>query len=231
MVKTWVFHIQAAVVLSLITIAVMGCGVENKEELKEEAIILHEEKESVSSNTVNEFSDLSQELIEQARDPNKLTQEELANMSVDELRAMIHVYAPNYRSSFQIDPDKVMEEKDWESLRHLINYSLFGTLWFESQEVDFEEVQWGEINLSKELSILQANESHFLAKDLDPLIEEFSNATDQEFIAKLEQLFLEAGMEEDLLSSLPKEELTEFRLELIEALQAITTVSGNSVSD
>lgn len=133
-----------AAMLVFASIAVIGCGTKNEQALETDI----EVEQSVSENSLeveeeNEFSDLSQELIDNVpkeEDYESFTQKDLFSMSKDEFRAFIYVYCPNYRDVFNISKDKVMEDTDWESLRSLVSYQFFGSLWDVSNVKDNYEL-------------------------------------------------------------------------------------------
>lgn len=75
----------------------------------------------------------TQEIIEVSlstniKSPLDMTKDELKALSPTEIKEMIEVYLPNYRTVYGIEPDFVMQDNDWMNLRDMIIYQLYGEI-------------------------------------------------------------------------------------------------------
>lgn len=229
------FRNLTAVVVLVTAIAVTGCGTKDEEtkktQIKEEtssSAVL--ERNTVSGNTSetyvfdpeHEFDDLTEEMLNSVPEVEDLTQDELFKMSVDEFRAFISVRSPDYRNVYGVG-DKEMTDEDWESLRCLISYRLFGELWpstyVETEAQDGEEESVSENSLFYEENEYYLDEEEVTDEEIDEIKEYLETLSDEDFISIIEGIYQENYGEPLGLSDFTEEELLEFRNEISVGLQ------------
>lgn len=138
-----------------------------------------------------EFADIPVEVYDTIPLIDDITQEELFAMDIQQIRAFVSVYEPNYRSVYIITEDKVMEDEDWEAVRTLLSYQLYGTIHnatAEGEEIDFEEMA----ESIKE----DFQDSSFSDEDIAELEDQLAyieSLSDEEFAVYMNDLFAEAG--------------------------------------
>lgn len=232
MVNTKVFRSLTAVVVLITAIAVTGCGTRNEKikdaQIKEEAspsAVL--DRGTISENSTeeyvfdpeHEFDDLTEEMLDVVPEVEDLTQDELFEMSVDEFRAFISVRSPDYRTVYGVG-DKEMTDEDWESLRCLISYRLFGELWpatyVETEIQDGEEESVSENSLSYEENLY---EEEVTDEEIDEIREYLETLSDDDFISIIEGVYQENYGEPLGLADFTEEEFLQFRNEIMAGLQ------------
>lgn len=221
---------KAAVVMMLLTIAVVGCGKEEGIEKKEmtsttefeEAVEELSVVEEVEENLIDsEFGDIPQEILDSVIDIEEITEEHLRDMTIDEFKAFIKKYSPNYRTVYNIPSDKVMEDKDWETLKMLVNYNLFGKLWLKEESVSENSVSNNsiekEIDKEKELffEAVEWKESGLTIEDIEEMILLVNDTDVEELKETLLGIFIENDYEEEELSEMDKEKLEELKENLL----------------
>ena len=112
-------------------LSLSGCGKSELANTYEESVsdnqVVQEVQESVQDESIpSEFAELSKEILENVPPLEDVTQEQLYDMSLDEFKALIYTYCPNYREVYQINGD--MTDELWESLRYVVSYQLYGTV-------------------------------------------------------------------------------------------------------
>lgn len=236
MLNVKAFHTVAAVVVLCTAIAVSGCGTKENDQVKEENMEVIEETavldrtlkngNSVSGNEIksdpeHEFDDLTEEQINAAPDVDSITEDQLANMTTDEFRAFIAKNSPDYRNNFAITEDKIMEDSDWLSLRYLVNYQLFGHLWFQIDDEQEEssqmtEEEQAELILEEQTDVSDVSKEEF--EEIEALV---GGLTDEEFISFLNEIYEESGYEPLELESLSEEELKQFRNDIMDGIEEL----------
>lgn len=218
--------ITAMVVISA-AIAVSGCGDQRSKEINTTDIlntvddsgnlnVLNKEKASKSkansatTDTGDEFADLSEELLNSVPDIEKMSQDDLFAMSIDEFRAFIATYSPKYRAVYKIKNDTVMTDEDWESLRHLVSYNMFGSLWYRPP-VSVSD------NTMTEAVYEITEEDTEMIEELDEVIEQITYSSTEEFIGFL-AILLEDEDTADDLTDLTDEEITLLKEEILAVL-------------
>lgn len=238
------FHNFAAVAILILLTAVIGCGknIENQTEsttsTKNEEYSTEVLDRTVKENSENgsiaeapestfdpahEFDDISGELLSAVPDLDSLTKKQLEEMTMDEFRAFIKIHCPNYRTVFGIYSDREMTESDWDSLKHLVNYNLFGSLWFdvEAEEKDNSLTEEEQMAILEEAKL----EAYGITKeDIDVIILEIDNFTNEDLVAFFEEVFKEQGYDTSVLLSLTEEEIEEFKVNLKTELEKMKDI-------
>lgn len=236
--------------VALIAIAVSGCGINNVEEqslnnesdtsgVEEQSvkfnsadefeayidgnISMTDSSEEVTFNPENEFLDLSEELMESVPDIDTITEEEFAAMDTDQFRAFIATYSPEFRSVYGIESDKIMTDEDWLSLKHLVNYRLFGTLWFDLPNEEFEESVLTEEEQISAIEQAKLEVYDVTNEDIDNIITLINESSYEDLILLIKEIFSEQGYNTDGLDSMNADEILVFREQLIEALNKLKT--------
>ena len=235
MLNAKTFHTVAAMVVLSTVIAVSGCGTKKEIQVKEENNFVEEtavldrtlkNKNSVSGNNLvsdpeHEFDDLTEEQINAAPDVDSITESQLANMTTDEFRAFIAKNSPNYRENFVIAEDKIMEDSDWLSLRYLVNYQLFGHLWFQIEEESEDSSQMSEEEQAELVLKEQTDVSDISKEEFEEIATLVNSLTDEEFISFLNEIYEESGYESLGLEYLTKEELKQFRSDIMSGIEEL----------
>ena len=79
--------------------------------------------EKIDNNRNDEFADLD---LTNCPDPYHMSKEEFDNLSISDIRKIAAVYITNYRQTYKIDSNKEMTDSDWESIKSIMRYQLFG---------------------------------------------------------------------------------------------------------
>lgn len=85
-------------------------------------------KEKTDS-TQQDFAGLTEEQLAAVPDIESMTKEDMFAMDIDAFRAFMAVYSPDFRKYYNISDETVMTDEQWETLRHLVSYNLFGEIW------------------------------------------------------------------------------------------------------
>lgn len=83
--------------------------------------------ENNTENQAAQYDDLASLDISDAPDIEKITREEFKNLSTLEIKKIIKKYVTDYKKTYNIHPDYVMTDEDWDNLRPIMEYQLFGT--------------------------------------------------------------------------------------------------------
>lgn len=205
-------HISCAIAVISMTAIVAGCGDksigEENLEVSDPTIV------SASNNTLDiigdesdfkqrfgmeyseiaeEFSDIPIEVYNTIPHIDNITQDELFNMDLQQIRAFISVFEPNYRDVYIITEEKVMEEEDWEMVRLLLSYQLYGTIRNPSEngeEVNLEEFSY---SVKEEFQESTAELGEEDVADLKAELEYIRSLSIDEFSAYMNEIFAEAG--------------------------------------
>lgn len=111
----------------LCTFLLIGCSKNTKTDIVKTDI----ENKSVSTNQIekidnnknDEFADLD---LTNCPDPYHMSKEEFDNLSISDIRKIAAVYITDYRQTYKIDSNKKMTDSDWESIKSIMRYQLFG---------------------------------------------------------------------------------------------------------
>lgn len=221
---------KMAVLCALLTCSVLcACGKESDSEANMEQGV-----EVVGGNEIDlgEFADITQEELDSAIDAEDITREVFESMPLDEFRVVVAKNFPNYREIYQIKEDKVMTADDWQSVKYLMSYQLYGEFIYpEEEEVENEETEETEeseeaiesFDVEKEILDYFNNESQEENEEdeIDPeeetkkIIEELSLMSDDDFYAYVLYSMIENGIDVTEVTITP-EELDEIRKQVIE---------------
>lgn len=180
------------------------------------------------SNIPSEFADIDRSTYENLPTLSTVTIEELYSLSIDEFRAFVSLYAPDYRNLYAIDSTKEMKEKDWNNLRSLIGYELFGSI--RNPNVSGNDLGYDE-TLFSDNALLNAqdyasgddNKKEYI-DDLCTQLELIKKMDNDEFSSYMNTVFLEAGytMEDGSsvdFSMLSENEIEEMKSEIISFIE------------
>lgn len=151
-----------------------------------------------------EFADIEKEVYDSVPTINSITIEQLFDLSIDQLRAFVSLYAPDYRALYQIDSDLVMEEEHWNTLRSIISYQLFGTI--RNPNKTFGEYEEDTIQNLQENALIRAQDYASGEENLDnetfisQLEEEkqsILNMDRESFVSYINDLFVQTGYTND----------------------------------
>lgn len=206
-------HIPCAIAVISMAAIVAGCGsktVGEGENLELSDLVLA----TVSDNTLSlvsddsefkqrfgmeyseiaeEFSDIPIEVYDTIPHVNDITQDELFEMDLQQIRAFISVFEPNYREVYIITEDKVMEDEDWEMVRLLLSYQLYGSIRNSSDysyEVDFDTFAESVKEDFQESTNALTDED---IADLELELEYINSLSIDEFAAYMNEIFATAG--------------------------------------
>lgn len=206
-------HIPCAIAVISMAAIVAGCGsktVGEGENLELSDLVLA----TVSDNTLSlvsddsefkqrfgmeyseiaeEFSDIPIEVYDTIPHVNDITQDELFEMDLQQIRAFISVFEPNYREVYIITEDKVMEDEDWEMVRLLLSYQLYGSIRNSSDysyEVDFDTFAESVKEDFQESTNALTDED---IADLELELEYINSLSIDEFAAYMNEIFAAAG--------------------------------------
>ena len=252
--KNKMFRALTAVVL--IAIAVTGCGVNNNEENNMEVPNIPDveypskiETPSVQFDSAEEFEayidvvssvseengfdpekefdDITQEMLDAVPDLETITEEEFASLDTNQFRAFIAKYSPEYRAVYGIESNKQMTDEDWLSLKYLVNYRLFGTLWFDVPLEDDEYVIT-EDEKQKAINDAKMEVYNVTDEDIDNIILLISEATNDELVSLIKEVFIDQGYEINNLENMTDAEIEIFKEQLLKGLEELK--SNNSVT-
>lgn len=174
-------------------------GVESNASYEGTDGMIHSDKVDFDS-VPEEFADIKKEVYDTIPTINAITIEQLFSLSVDQLRAFVSLYAPDYKTMFQIDNDLVMEEEHWNTLRSIISYQLFGTI--RDPNKTFGEFEEDTIQKLEENALIRAQDYASGEEDLDSetfisqLEEEkksILNMDKEAFITYINDMFAQTG--------------------------------------
>ena len=221
-------RITLALLLSLCFL----CGCSNKE-AKEEPTEYAEytppdKKEEQPKEIVNDWEGVTDELMEEVADIEKITEEEFFSMSLNEYKAFVKTYSPNFRDAYRVNHD-IFSPSDWEQLRYIMAYQLFGTTGYRGHIVDFEsqaspspssstevvevkeEAKEEEEPSIKETIASSLDLSVLTTDEIEEALDEMGGMSDQEFY----QMFKDAFPEGDY-SYLTTDDVHMLKMTLIE---------------
>lgn len=171
-----------------------------------------------------EFSDINIEVYDTIPSLADITKSELFGMSIEQIRAFVSVYEPNYRANYTIGEEKEMEDSDWETVRLLLSYQLFGSIRYNADE-DENSLNESEV---VENALEETNDSYYNSieykNELEAEISKIETMENEELLDYLKQVLVEAGyVNEDGseidLSGISEEEIVLIKEELIDLLK------------
>lgn len=231
-------------------IVLSGCATKDtpvKEEQTEEALLSDEvlHPTETSNNSVekafdpkHEFDDITEEMIATLPDPETMTEEEFLSLSVEQFRAFVSVYIPDYRSLYAVNTDTEFTETEWNSLKALVNYRIFGHLSYaipsdtvsdnsidnvptvsgNSLESVSEDEMQDAIKEDIDANATDETSNSMSVEEIDELIIALQSSSDEELLAFMQSLFSEEASVSDI-SNLTEEEIEECRQALISECQ------------
>lgn len=215
----------------------------NNEDFEGEDGYIHSDSIDFDSIT-EEFKDIDPSVYDTLPTITSLTREQLFDFSIDQLRAFVSLYAPDYRQLYIIDDDLVMEEKEWNTLRSIISYQLFGTLRNPNQTYDeFEEET---IKNLEENALVRAQDYASGEENLDndTFIQQLEDEKEailsmdqEEFISYVNDLFVQTGYTNEDgsafdVSTFDVETLDEMKASMIQDIDdEISTLKGETVEE
>ena len=193
--------ISIILIISCILNICTGCG-NNKENI-EEATIMSEEI------NVEQGSDAAFNI-------HDLTMEELYNMTPSQVESTILEGVPNWRDIFAVSENYVMKENDWEEMKHLLGYSLWGKSWIrwyrETEDKRIEEEIKNEYGGTLSENIPDDPNYIYYA----PTKSFIKNMNDEEFASYMENMFNYYNYEPVDFHELNHEQLEELKQSAIE---------------
>lgn len=140
-----------------------------------------------------EFIDIPIEVYDTIPHINDITQNELFTMDLQQIRAFVSVFEPNYRDVYSISEDKIMENEDWEMVRLLLSYQLYGSIrnpYEEDENIGFEQFTESiKEDFYEETIVL--NEKDIL--EIETELEYIRGLSEDEFTIYMNEIFAEAG--------------------------------------
>lgn len=85
-------------------------------------------KEQVIEPEEDTYEEIEVVIETQIKSPTEMTKEELLSLDINQIKEMVEIYLPNYRETYGIDKDKIMQDKDWLELRDYIYYQIYGEI-------------------------------------------------------------------------------------------------------
>ncbi len=175
-----------------------------------------------------DFKGITDEMMEAVPDIKTLTEEQFFAFELDEFRAFVKKYAPNFRSSYSVTHD-YFSPSDWSSLRYVMAYQLFGTTGFSGEMADFTkgtkpteepivrtptpgpkaEEEKSALDIAAKVDL-----SEFSKDDLKEMIEELSAIDIESFRGLLIESYPEA---EESIIAMSEEDLSKVKAFFIEA--------------
>lgn len=214
----------------VLCLSMCSCG--SKESINEDAAVIEGEghvrfiggDEIIEKASAGEFSNIDQEELDQAIDAEDITKEIFQNMPLDEFRVFVAKNFPNYREIYHIEEDKVMTDDDWQSVKYLMSYQLYGEFIYpeeEGEETTEEEILES-IDVEKEIadyfndeSQEESTEEEADLEEAKKIVEELSSMSDDDFYAYVLYSMAENGTDITEITITP-EELAEIRKQVIE---------------
>lgn len=138
------------------------------------------EETDAGSDPGHEFDDLTEEMLAAVPDIETMTQEDLFAMSIDEFRAFVAAYCPDYREYYGVREDMVMTDDDWQSLRSLMSYNMFGKMWYQSG-TDAGDRQLAGEDVEDSMYEIAYPDDEVSSEDMEEMIAAIESMTDTEF--------------------------------------------------
>ena len=210
-----------AMVFFTIVVILSGCG---KEEPLNEVVVEKNEEilvENEEFSIEHEFDDLSEEILNNVPNLDTLTQEQLRDMTIDEFRAFIKVYCPDFRNVYSITSNGEMSKEDWETLKRLVNYNLFNELWFESEDsISSNSVSENEVieNESAFIKAVEWSESGYTVEEIEEMILIISESENEVLKSLLLEVFKENDFDMENLENIDEESLEFLKTEMLNYL-------------
>ncbi len=178
-----------------------------------------------------------------------LTEEQFLAMDTNQFRAFVKKYVPGYRESYNVESDKAFTEDDWNSLKALMCYRLFGDLKYtnttvsgNSASTETETAEETESSSSTESNPMLISDLGLSEDEINDMEDTLKSASDDEMREIIHYLFTpdntseteDATVASDI-SRLTSEEIESCRKELIQEcedakakLQTTSTTSAKS---
>lgn len=176
----------------------------------------------------DEFSDIEKTVYTDLPTIHAITIEELYAFNIDQIRAFVSIYAPDYRTMYGIKKDLEMDDTAWNNLRALIGYELFGTIRNPNADNLMDTIE----NVSEDSFLNNAitnvenySEETDNTEYVDELKKELSYITgmkNEEFIIYINDVFSKTGYNDNIINfdGLSEEQIEEMRQNLIKEINA-----------
>lgn len=188
-------HIRKNSIGTVLMVMFMGFSLSGCSTKDTSSVSEVEKTESISDNHIDthadvqeeipiEFAELSNEQIAGVPPLEEVTQEILYNMTLDEFKALIYVYCPNYKEIYGVESE--MTDELWESLRYVISYQLYGTVSYTPDSNKYDEEELAEAQISQmimqleELGLSYSDFDEIETDDLQMLALSFKDASDED---------------------------------------------------
>lgn len=218
-------------------------GISNLEPYEGEDGKIHSEEIDFESIPV-EFLDVDKSVYDTLPTINTITIDELYGFSIDQLRAFISLYAPNYREMYIIDEETEMTEEKWDLLRSVIGYDLFGTIRNPNvSDIEYEEDVYEKL---QENALVKAQDyasdeeqlsNHEFVEQLEAEKNSIQEMSRDDFVAYVNDLFEQTGYVNDDgsaidLNNMDNETLEEMKASMIKDIEdEISSLSGELEED
>lgn len=230
MIKKHILSLYIITALLIPVLGLFGCG---KDKAAESSTVYSSETlaadYSVDQNAPfdpdHEFDDITEaQLAAVPKLDDNLTEEQFLALDTNQFRAFVKKYVPKYRTVYNVESNKVFTEDDWNSLKALMCYRLFGDLKYTNTvSGNDSSTETTESDSSTEIDVLSIADLGLTKEEINDLEETFKTTSDDGMKEIMHYLFTpndtsktEDTAVKDEISNLSSEEIESCRKELIQ---------------